>query len=40
MSDKQMVDVFLTYARSHAEQWHEEASPHVLKAMQEAFPCK
>jgi len=40
VSDKQMVEVFLTYARSHTEQWHEEASPHVLKAMQEAFPCK
>ena len=40
MSDKQMVDVFLAYARSHTAQWHEEASLHVLKSMQEAFPCK
>jgi hypothetical protein len=36
----QVLAVFLAHARSHVAQWHEEAWPHFLNAMQIAFPCK
>ena len=40
VSANQILKVFLTYARNHAAQGHEDAWFHYLEAMQVAFPCK
>jgi hypothetical protein len=37
---RQGLALFLAYARSHAAQWHDDASPHLLLALMTAFPCK
>lgn len=40
VSFEQGLAVVLTYARSHAPQWHENAWVHVLSAFAQAFPCE
>jgi hypothetical protein len=34
---RQVLAVFLAYARSHAPEWHEAAAPSFVWAMIEAF---
>jgi Rap1a immunity proteins len=36
----QVLAVFLAYARSHAEQWHEGAGPIFHAVLSTTFPCK
>jgi Rap1a immunity proteins len=35
----QVLAVFLAHARSHAEQWHQDASLAILNVLSTTFPC-